>query len=171
MPRVFIVSQKANLQALSTSLLGTTLSNTQATSALQSLQVLNPHVDLKNVPAGTVLLVPDEPGFTASASDSVGGGVLEGFQRLVQGELNAAAKRLKEGQAARAGQRAEVAAVQKTAAFKKIVEKDPQLKQQLDEAAKASKEDQQQDALAEQTLDAAKTGAMAELASLAKLLG
>jgi len=170
MPRVFVIKDERDRQALSKSLLTARLTDTQADSALADLQAANPHLNLQELSVGAVLLVPDAPSFDASASESVAGGALESFQQLVRSELGAAAKKLRESNAARAGQRADVAAVQKTAAFKRIVEKDDLLKQQLEEATKALKEDQQRAEQAEQTLDAAAKGAMEELSSLSKLL-
>ena len=171
MARMFVVKDDATLEVLKGSLLSARLSNTQATSALAELQTLNPHVDLKNVSAGTVLLVPDAPSFKASASDSVVGDAFGGFQELVRDELTAVARNLRTGAAARAEQRSEVASVQKTAAFRKVVEQDAELKEQLAQASKQAKDDEKAAAAAEDTVEAVSKGAMAELAALAKLLG
>jgi hypothetical protein len=172
MPRLLIVKQDSDLQSLGGRLLKSKLTPTQAEAALGNLQALNPHLKAgQPVSAGTVVLVPDEPGFKASESESVGGGPLEDFEELVRAELAAGEKKLKASNAARAEQRAEVASVQKTAAFKKIVEADPALKDQFEEASKALKEDQKGAAVAEQALDAATKGALAELAALIKLAG
>jgi hypothetical protein len=172
MPRLLIVKQDSDLQSLGGSLLKARLTATQAEAALGSLQTLNPHLKPgQPVAAGTVLLVPDEPGFKASESESVGGGSLEDFQELVRVELATGEKKLKAANAARAEQRAEVTNVQKTAAFKKTVEADPALKAQFEDASKALREDQKQAAQAEEALDAATQGALAELAALMKLIG
>jgi hypothetical protein len=171
---MLVIKNDTDLQTLRTSLMSGRLSAAQAASALEELQALNPHVPLKEanaIPANTVLLVPDAPSFKTSATESVAGGPLEALQKLVRDDLAAAAKRLKAGNAARASQRAEVLSVHKSAAFKKIVERDPELKQQVDDAVKVLKEDQQQATQAEETLEAAMEGTRAELASLAKLLG
>ena len=73
--------------------------------------------------------------------------------------------------AERADERAEVANVQKLAAVKKAAESDPQLKQQLDDAAKAAKAAQLEAAQAEKALDTMLSGATTELTALSKLLG
>ena len=169
--RMIVIKQDSDLQALSARLLTAPAAGEKTDSALRSLQALNPHVDLKKVAAGTVLLVPDAPGFNAAASDPVPGSALDEFQQFVRTGLDAAAATLKAGNAHREAQRADVAAVLKTAAVQRIITTDPDLKQQLDEATKATKQDQEQEAKAEQALAAAVKGAQAELAAIAKLMG
>ena len=171
MARMFIVKDDATLDSLSSTLLSARLSNTQTTSALEDLQALNPHLDLKKVTAGTVLLVPETPSFKVSASESVPGDALGGFRQIVQRELAAAAKDLRTAIAARAEQRAEVATMQKTSAFRKIVEQDPELKEQMAQVSKQSKEDERDAATAAESLETATKGAMDELAALAKRFG
>jgi hypothetical protein len=168
---MIVIKQDSDLQALSARLLTAQAAGEKTDSALRSLQALNPHVDLKKVAAGTVLLVPDAPGFNAAASDPVPGSALDEFQQFVRTGLDAAAATLKAGNGHREAQRADVAAVLKTAAVQRIITTDPDLKQQLDEATKATKQDQEQEAKAEQALAAAVKGAQAELATIAKLLG
>ena len=87
--RMIVIKQETDLQGLSARLLSGRLASGKAHSALESLQALNPHVDLKKVAAGTVLLVPDSPSFKASASDSVPGNALSDFQELAQTGLEA----------------------------------------------------------------------------------
>jgi hypothetical protein len=169
--RMIVIKQETDLQGLSSKLLSARLTSDKAHSALQSLQALNPHVDLKKVASGTVLLVPDAPGFKVSASDSVPGNALADFQQLVENNLDAAAARLKAGNAERDARRADVAAVLKVPAVQRLIETDPDFKQQLEDATRAAKQDQQREAQAGQTLDAAAKGALTELAAVAKLLG
>ena len=66
--RILVIKQDTDLQALSGRLLSAKLSGDQADSALEALQHLNPHADLKKLRIGTVLLVPEAPGFKASAT-------------------------------------------------------------------------------------------------------
>ena len=171
MPRVFVVKEDTDLQALGTVLLRAGLSDARAGSAREALRAMNRHVDPDRIVAGMVLLVPDEPGFNTSATEPVARDPLAAFRQIMRTELTAAAKKLKAGNEARAEEHAEVTSVEKAAAFKKIVAADPVLKQQLEDAAKAFKIDQQEAVQSEQALDAATKGALAELASLAKLLG
>jgi hypothetical protein len=169
--RMIVIKQETDLQGLSARLLSARLASNKAHSALEALQALNPHVNLKKVAAGTVLLVPDAPGFKAAASDPVPANALADFQQLVQTGLGAAAAKLKTGNADRDARRADVTAVLKLPAVQRIVATDPDVRQQLDEAVKAVKNDQQREAEAVQTLDTATKGALAELAAVAKLLG
>jgi hypothetical protein len=171
MPRIVVITENTKLDALGSTLLNGRLSDAQASSALESLQAMNPHVDLRNVAAGTVLLVPDAPGFKASATEPVAADAIGDFRKILLDNLNAAAGRMKAGNAARAEERAAVAGVQKTAAFKRIVERDPQLRQEMEDASNAGKEEQREAAQGEKAIDAAVKGATAELANLARLLG
>jgi hypothetical protein len=172
MPRLFVVGRDADFQTVTGKLLTSRASTgPQADSALAALQALNPHVDLKKLRAGTVLLVPDSPSFKASATDPVAGEALDGFAQLVKNGFAAAAADLKTGNETRNAQRNDVAAAIKSAAVKRLIDADPDLRQQVDEALKAAKDDQVQAAQAEQQVDAATKGALTELASLAKLLG
>jgi hypothetical protein len=171
MPRLVVIRKESDLKALTGQLLSARLNDAQAASAVDSLQVLNPHVDLAQLEPGTVLLVPDGPSFKDSASEPASGDAVGDFQKLVRNGVSAAATRLKDANAARADQRAEVTNVQKTAAIKKLAESDPDLKAQLDEAVKASKAAQQEAAQAEKTVSSILDSSKAELAALSKLIG
>jgi hypothetical protein len=166
-----VIKQNTNLQALGTRLLSSSLAGGQTDPALAALQALNPHVDLNKVTAGTVLLVPDTPNFDASASDPVSGDVIDDFRAMVSEGLAAAATRLKVANEARSVQRADVTAVLKLAAVKKAIEANADLKAEVEEGLKASKDDAQQATEAEKILESATKGALAELTSLANLLG
>jgi hypothetical protein len=161
----------SDLASLARKLVDARFSGNQADSALQLLQAINPHVDLNKLAVGTVLLVPDAPAFKASASTPLASDALGSVQELVRTGLAAAAARLTAANAALAANRAAVAAVQKTRGFKRAIDADPQLKEQLDGAAKAFKDDEHQAAEAEQALDTMSKRALAELAALGKLLG
>jgi histidyl-tRNA synthetase len=69
-----------------------------------------------------------------------------------------------------AAQRQDVSAALKTAAVKRLVESDPDLKPQLDTMTLVFRNDQQQAKEAEATLKSLHEGSLAELAALAKLL-
>jgi hypothetical protein len=115
--------------------------------------------------------VPDSPGFKTSAAKSAADDVVDDLQQLVRRGLEAAAARFKAGNEARAAERAEVNAVLKSRALLRVLEADPELKAQLLEVTKGFKEEQRQAVEDERTLEAATENAMAELASLTKLLG
>jgi hypothetical protein len=169
--RMLLIKQDTDIQELSRRLLSARLSSDRVDSTLQSLQALNPHADLRTLRAGTVLLVPEAPSFKVSATDPVHGEPFDDFQKLVRAGLNGAAKRLEARNAARAAEQAEVTTMLKTAALKRILETDADLKQQAAEAVKAAKEEQQEADQAEQALAAAGKAALGALAALGKLLG
>jgi len=169
--RTLVVKKSSDLQALGNELLVSGLAAGRSKSALESLQALNPHVDFKRLAPGTVLLVPDAPDFKPSASKSIAGEGLGDLQDLVRNGLEAAGVRLETGRGLRAARRTEMTAVLKTAALKRAIQTDPLLGKQLEGAAKAARAEEQEDADAGKTLEAAMKGVQAELASLAKLLG
>jgi hypothetical protein len=172
MPRVVVIKQETDIQTIGSSLLGARTSSAQATNAIEALKTLNPHVaDVKNIKPGTVLLVPDSPHFKASASVPASAGTLDDLQKLTRGGLTAAAARMKAADTARANELSELAGLQKLAAVKRAIDSDPQLKEQLGDAAKAAKAAQQEAAKAEAALDTMLKGATSELNELAKLLG
>ncbi|HEY2925279.1 hypothetical protein, partial [Piscinibacter sp.] len=78
---------------------------------------------------------------------------------------------VRSGHEALAAQRQEVAALLKSAAVRRLIESDPDLKQDLDAAVQVFKQDQQQAKEAEKTMQLLQEQAKAELAALAKLLG
>lgn len=169
--RMLVIKQESDLQSLKARLLDTKLSSDKADAAMQSLQALNPHLDMKKLTPGAILLIPDEPGFKAEATSAVAGEPIDELQQLVRSGVDSATAKLEHGNEARAAQRVELTAALKTAAVKRAIDSDPQLKQQAEDAAKASKADEEQSAKALQTLQAAGKGMQAELAKLAKLLG
>lgn len=172
MPRLVVIKQETDIQTLSSTLLSAKLSDAQAASATDALKTLNPHLaDVKSLKPGTVLLVPDSPQFKVTATTPAAGGTLDDFGKLLKTGLSDAGDRLKAANAARAEEIAEVASVQKLAAFKKVIETDAELKAQLGDATKDAKTEQQEAAQAEKAMDTMLKGAAAELAALTKLLG
>jgi hypothetical protein len=168
---IHVIEQDADLKALRSRLLNGRLSDERADWALRALQDLNPHVDFKRLAVGDVLLVPDSPGFKTSASKSAADDVVDDLEQLVRRGLDAAAARFKAGNEARAAERADVTMVLKSRALVRVLEADPELKAPLVEVAKGFKEEQRQAIEDERTLEAASKNAMAELASLTRLLG
>jgi hypothetical protein len=169
--RMLTIRNDTDLQQLTRLLLDARLSSARSDAALDALQAVNPHVDLKKLRAGTVLFVPETSGFKASASVSVQGNALADFQQMVRNVLGQAAEKLKVGNATRAGERDAVAAVIGTAAVKRILDSDAELMKQVTEETKASEEDQKQADQVEQTLAAAGRAVLAKLSELSKLLG
>jgi len=172
---VLVIDAKTDRRGLRDRVLTSRLDAADADAALRSLAALNPHVDLETVPAGTVLLVPDTPGFrppAAAAGETTSATPLPAtsLQETVEAALSAAAERLGAGNAARAAARADVSAALKTTALKRLAESDPDLKAQLTDAVKRFKDDQKEEDDAAAAVERTARAALAELAALAKLL-
>jgi hypothetical protein len=171
MPRTFVVKTDMDIKSLSGSLLDARFSGAQAEAALQQLKLFNPHADLAKLRAGTVLFVPDTPGFKATAGTTTQTTPLQDFGALLAGALGDAARSTKAGNAARAAERADVAAILKSAAFKRIVGTDKDLAKQADDAQKAIASEEADDKQAEETVAAMSKAAAAALAGIGKLVG
>lgn len=138
--------------------------------ALQRIRELNPHVqDLAQLKPGTVLLLPELAGLEAGSGDSVAGEAFDGFAADVSAGLKASSERLRAGMAARDTQRKDVATLLKSAAIKRVLETDPGLRKQADEADTRFKAEQKEGAAALTQLDAMDEAIAAELAKLAKI--
>ena len=166
--RMIVIKQGTNLQALSTRLLA---GGAGKEGALQSLQRLNPHVeDFAKIEAGTVLLVPDLPATRDGESTSISGEAFAVFREQVSEAVDAAVARVRSGYEALAAQRKDVTALLKTAAVKRMLEAEPDLRKQLDATTELFKQDQQRAKEAEKTLETLQE-ANHELRALAKLVG
>jgi hypothetical protein len=171
MPRTFVVKKDSDLRSLSSALLDARFRGPQADGAMERLKALNPHADLDKVPAGTVLFVPDSPGFKPSVGTSAQSGPIDEFRSLVSSALNDASARLRSGNAARASERSDVAAALKSAAFKRVAGDDKDVAQQASDAQKAMATEESEDKQAEETFEAASKAVLASLAQLGKLAG
>src|SRR5262245_34904997 len=129
--RMVVISQPTDLNRLGKTLF-TRAADTSA--ALERVKALNPHVDLRHVAAGTVLLLPDSPGVSATHTSSIGGDAFVEFAADVTNGLKDAARRARAGAESLAADRKEVAAVVRTAGVRRIVESDRTLAKQLDAA-------------------------------------
>ncbi len=166
--RMFMVEQGTTLESLGARLVGGTGAAKQAT--MQRVKELNPHVDFQNIAAGTVLFVPDVQGIRKDESASIAGQPFDAFRDLVEAQIEAISAQVARGHEARSVERSEVQAVLKTAAVRRLLESNPELKPQLDATAKIFKQDQQDAKTSEAEIKALQQGAMAELGTLAKLL-
>jgi hypothetical protein len=166
--RMLTIRHDTDLQGLSGLLLDARLSSARSDAALDALQAANPHVDLKNLRAGTVLFVPEEPGLKASASVSVPGAAFSDFQQMIRSALSQAAENMKSANAARDHDLAAVTAAIKSAAVRRIIDSDRELAKQVADDTKALEQDQEQAKQAEQTLAQASRAALATLAEVGK---
>ena len=164
--RTLVIKEETTADALSARVLSARLSAAQSEAALQQLQEFNPHVDLAALRAGTVLLIPDAPGFKVSTSEGVFDSVLEDFERMLKGGLDAAAARSKAATEARLAESAEVAKTLKSAPFKRLTEQDPELLREAELANAAIKKEKQEADEALQALANTTKDALAALRSM-----
>jgi hypothetical protein len=171
MPRILVTDKNTqNLATLKAVLLNANLGNAQAASAIESLQAINPGLDLDKLTAGTAVLVPDLPAFNASASVPASGVPLDDLQKLVTQALDGLTADLKSGNATRATERADIITALKTDALERTLSSDADLKQLGADAIKAFDNDQQLAERAERDLAAAAPAALAKLMEVSKLL-
>lgn len=168
MPRTFIVTKKTSLDALGKTMLDARFQETQAAAALNELKAANPHVDQAALAVGTVIVVPDTPGLKPSAGEPVSRGARDSLGALAQKALEGAVQRSRAGLQARAAERAEVAKVLKSAAFRNSTDAPDATKQQFQDAAKAMADDEKKDQEATERLAAMSGAALAALARLGK---
>ena len=171
MLRTFTVKSDTTLQLLGTTLLDARFSAAQADAAMERLKALNPHAGPQKIAAGTVLFVPDTPGFKASAGTSPQAAPLDDFRALLAKALSDAASSMKTGHAARAAEREDVTAVLRSAAFKRIAGDDKDLAQQVSDAQKAMATEESDDKQAEETLATMSKSALAALAQISRQSG
>lgn len=166
--RMIVTDKKTSLRTLGIRLLD---DEADRVSALEQLKTVNPHVDFKKIEPGTVLLIPDTPGFRDAESASVTGDAFDALREQIVVSVAAAASRLRGGYEALRAEQKEVAVVLKSAAVKRAIETDADLKPQIDAATQVFKQDQQQARDAEKTMQTLQEQVAEELASLTKLLG
>lgn len=165
--RMIIIDERTDLQGLRTRLVG---DKAISENALDGLKNLNPHVNFKKIPAGTVLLIPDLPGMRRGVTSSVHGDVFDSLREQLLASLKATGVRVREGYDALLAEQKEVSAVVKAAPFKRALEADPELKEQLEAGMAVFKQDQEEAKAVAEELKALQSEAGAELAALAKLL-
>lgn len=167
--RMFVIKQATDLQGVSTQLLRRAAGEGGA-GALERLQALNPHVDFRKLAAGTVLLVPDSPEIKPSASRTLGEEPVDALVEDLARGLKEQAARVREALKRQEDDRTAVAAALKTAAAKRMLDSDPQLRDQVKAASQQSSDDRKR---AQQTLEqiaGMQEGATRELARLQKLV-
>ena len=140
-------------------------------SVLEQMKNLNPHVDFTNIVAGTVLLMPETSDFKDMASASLAGDAFDPLREQMLASVEMATSRVREGYAALLTEHKEVAVVLKSAALKRALESDPDLKPQIEAANQVLKRDQQAAKDAEKSMQTLQEQAAAELASLMQMLG
>jgi hypothetical protein len=141
----------------------------QATTTLDKLQRLNPHANLSELKAGTVLLMPDLPHLKAGEADSVAAETFDAFASDATTGLKASSERLRAGAAQREAERKEVTAVFNSAAIKQAFKADPALREQADAALERFKIEQKEATESLAQLESMNAALADELGQLAKL--
>lgn len=170
MLRPLVVKKDTNLQSLALTVLDARFKGAQADAAAH-LKAVNPHLDPDKISAGTVVLVPDTPGFKAAAASAIQSQPFGDFRKMVADALDAAAEKMKSGNGARAAERDDVAAAVKSAAFKRLTANDPDVQKQAGAALKAADQEAADDKEAEDTLAKVSKAALTALDQLAKIVG
>ena len=162
--------EAASLQDLTSKLVDRRVGDPAAT--MKRVKELNPHVDFKRIKAGTVLILPDEPGIKQSAKDAgeSGKGALGDVASIVYGGLDRARHGTATALETAAAERAEVASALKTGIAKRQLESDPGLRKQLE--ASSAKAEARQKALKEAAgnVDLLRKSFAEELKAMEKLL-
>jgi hypothetical protein len=96
---------------------------------------------------------------------------MDEFRALLSDALGDAATRLKDGNAARATERAELSAALRSAAFKRVTAEDRDIARQVTEAQETMASEERADKQAEENLATVSKAALAALAQLRKVAG
>lgn len=163
--RIFVVKADTDLK----SLLGST-----PTARIELLQRFNPHLDLKRLKPGAVVVVPEEARdieFPSGDSKSIGVEAMESFMGFSKDALAAAGKRVQQVAERAKAEEAALSAALKSKSVRTALEKDPELKAQAEEVVKRAKEDSRDSAADAKNFEAVFKAAQAALAELAKRLG
>jgi hypothetical protein len=165
--RTIVVKEGTDLAALAARIVRPKVDRT---APLQQLKALNPHVDFARIDAGTVLLVPDTAEFEPSASTSVAGEAFAGLAENLRAGFDIASARIRTAYERLDEERKEVSTIARSAAMKRILATDPELKAQLDQVERRNKADAALGKEAGETLQGTKKSLAAELEALARLL-
>jgi hypothetical protein len=167
--RILVTEKAMDLPALAASLARNARG---AHAALERVKALNPQIaDAQRLAAGTVLILPDAPELKPGAGQAAGGEVFSDLgDRLLAGlrDLEARHGRVVEQ---RAADHAAVRDALKSATAKRLIEGDPQLKEQLAAAEAQFKADQKQATEMGAQMAAAAKLAEAEFEKLQNMLG
>jgi hypothetical protein len=172
--RTFIVGEETRLKAVSEKLLHANLSHVRSDAALKALQEANPHADLNKLARGTVLFVPDTPGFKVSTTSSATEGPLAALHELLDKALGLALEETTAGNAARLADQEQIVKAFDDGAVKKAISdpnNGPQIRDSVNAVRKSFEADRELAARAEKTITEVGKAASAKLTELGKSLG
>jgi hypothetical protein len=137
-----------------------------------SVKALNAHVKFdRPLEPGTVLLIPEATDLKANAGTPLRVDNIDEIRAETEAGFKATTSRVRGGFERIEADHAAVAAALKTAAAKRVIDSDPELKKQLQAAESRFKEEKKHAAEAESLLEEVRKLAMAEFAQLRKRLG
>lgn len=166
MMRMFTVTVDTDFDGLGKTLLDGHLDAGRAEAALRQLKDFNPHLTSKKLRAGTVVFVPDHPGFKGTAGSSTPVSVFEDFAALATEGLKKATRDFKSGGAARAAERGEVRKALQSGVVKRAIEADTEIAGQVDDAAKDLKDDEGEEKDAQDSFASMRDAAISALAEM-----
>lgn len=134
--------------------------------SISRLKAMNPHLDLDRLEPGTVLLVPDG----VEGAESVAGDAFDGLAGDLKEGLKAVKARVQHTRTRSESLQKDVSAILKSAAFKRAMEGDAELKAQAEAAELRLKAKRSTGKQTEESLSALEKLVDEELAVLAKLL-
>ena len=171
MLRPLILKADTDLKSLAASVTDRRLKPDRADAAMARLAAANPHVDPASIAAGTVVLVPEGPGFKASAAGSVQSQPFADFSAMATAAMEAASVALREGLDARAGERKEVTAALASAQVRRNLSGDTDVQKMADEAMRMAAQEEADDKQALEMFGASLQAAQDALAGLEKVVG
>ena len=144
---------------------------TAASATPDLIKAVNPHLNLtRDVPANSVLLIPEAADLKAGAATPVGAEELDALGADIDAGLRAVGARVSAGVKQLEVDHAAIASALKTAVAKRLVESDPQVKKQLEAADAVFKADQKRAKETQVQLADLQKLAAAEFAGLRKLI-
>jgi hypothetical protein len=163
--RILVVQKDSNVKAL--------LAGASA-EQLQVLQRYNPHLDLRKLAPGAVIVVPDGAGDTPlpkGDTKSIGAEAMASFMAFAEEALAASARRMQQAAERAKSEDAALASALKSRTVLAAFEKDAEMKAQAETAAKQAKDDVKASAEAIRSFETLSKTALNELSVLAKMLG
>jgi len=136
-----------------------------------SLAKLNPHVDLKRLAPGDVLVLPDAAtGPRAAAATPIAAEAMQTFIGFAKEAFDASARRVQQAADRAAAEETALAGAAKSKGVKSAIDKDPELKKLLDGASAQAKADTKSSADAVKGFAELSKASLGELEALAKRL-
>jgi len=164
---------QTTLQGLQATLLkpASAASPALAAAALDKLKRLNPHLDFDRLPAGAVVLLPDDPALEATAGFAASGDAFGNLSQDLTQALALSATQVQARLAQNASEQKALAGALKVAAVARQISGDPELKQQVTSAAERTRDVAKKGADDLKALEEAQRVLKGDLAALGRLLG